>query len=80
MTPIKLSNTLYRLVLCLYEREGFCTNVEILRAAWGDENYTDDTVRQAVARLKKGLKDAGVDPDLYIVNVPGRGYKLQNKA
>jgi DNA-binding winged helix-turn-helix (wHTH) protein len=78
-TPVQLSTTPYRLVLCLYDAEGFRTNREIAKAVWGDEEWaSDEMVRQTVRRVRKALKETGANADHYIVNQPGRGYRLQN--
>ncbi|GAB4535021.1 MAG: hypothetical protein Kow0063_18790 [Anaerolineae bacterium] len=81
VTPVKLSPIPYRLILCLYDTKGFCTNREISKAVWGDEEWaSDELIRQTVKRVRDALKEAGANPDYYLVNEPGRGYKLQNTA
>ncbi len=79
-TPVQLTPTPYRLALCLYEGKGFVTKREISRAVWGDEYTTDVTIRQHISQIRKALEEAGANPDHYVVNQPGRGYKLQNTA
>lgn len=80
-TPVQLAPLPYRLLLYLYESRGYRTNEEIKEGVWPDEHYTtDDTVRQTIRRVREALEEAGVDPHEYLVNKPGRGYKLQHIA
>lgn len=80
-TSVQLPPLPYRLLLYLYESRGYRTNEEIKEGVWPDEHYTtDDTVRQTIRRVREALEEAGVDPHEYLVNKPGRGYKLQHIA
>jgi DNA-binding response OmpR family regulator len=80
-TPVQLAPLPYRLLLYLYESRGYRTNEEIKEGVWPDEHYTtDDTVRQTIRRVREALEEAGVNPHEYLVNKPGRGYKLQHTA
>jgi DNA-binding winged helix-turn-helix (wHTH) protein len=79
-TPVQLTPMPYRVVLCLYEGEGFVPKREISKTVWNDEYTTDATIRQHISHIRKALEEAGANPDHYIVNQIGRGYKLQNTA
>jgi hypothetical protein len=80
-TPVPLSTIPYHLVAYLYDADGFRTNKEIKAAVWPDEQFVSDgMVRTQIRRVRKALEDVGVDPKDYLVNKPGRGYKLQNTA
>jgi DNA-binding response OmpR family regulator len=80
-TPVQLPATPYNLLVYLYEAKGIRSNREISKAVWGDEEWaSDEMIRTTVKRVKTALKKAGANADLYIVNEPGRGYKLQNTA
>ena len=78
-THVQLAPLPYRLVVALYEARGFCTNRELAEAVW-ESWASDEQIRQVVKRVRDALKQTGADPDLYLVNEPGRGYKLQNTA
>ena len=78
-TPVQLAPLPYRLVVALYEARGFCTNREIAEAVW-ESWASDEQIRQTIRRVRDALKETGANPELYLVNEPGRGYKLQNTA
>jgi hypothetical protein len=80
-TPVHLPPIPYRLLAYLYDSPGFRTSREIATAVWDRADLaSDEKVRQNIKRVKEALKEAGSDPDQYLVNEPGRGYRLQNTA
>jgi TolB-like protein/DNA-binding winged helix-turn-helix (wHTH) protein len=65
-----------RLLLCLAEHAGEVVSVQqLLESVWKDVVVTHDSVYTAIASLRRTLGDDGAG-NLYIQNVPRRGYSL----
>jgi two-component system, OmpR family, response regulator len=64
-------------LLCEH-RQGVLERSKALRAIWGDDNYFNGRSMDVyVAKLRKYLKD---DPDVEILNVHGKGFRLMARA
>ena len=72
----KLEPRTMRLLVCLAEHAGRILSVEqLLDAVWKDVVVGPDSVYQAVAGLRRILRDDPKNPT-YIANVVRRGYRL----
>jgi len=73
---VKLEPRTMRVLVCLAERAGEVVSVnELLDTVWKDLVVTQYSVYQAVAVLRKALRDDPKHPT-YIASVPRRGYRL----
>lgn len=73
---VKLEARTMRLLLCLAERAGQTIDTdELMDRVWPGTIVTQDSVYQAVASLRRILRDDAKNP-AYIVTVPRRGYRL----
>ena len=84
---LRLSAQEFALLSFLYESAGKTrTGQEIGDHIWGVEEvggrriarYDDNMVHRLVYRLKAKLKQH-IDPDSYVVNIPGMGYRLDKQ-
>jgi len=65
-----------RLLLCLAERAGEVVSIdELLDQVWSGVVVTPDSVYQAVASLRRQLRDDAKEP-AYIATVPRLGYRM----
>jgi transcriptional activator of cad operon len=65
-----------RLLLCLAEHAGEVVSIEeLLEQVWPDVVVSADSVYQAVASLRRLLRDDPRKPS-YIATVPRRGYRM----
>jgi DNA-binding winged helix-turn-helix (wHTH) protein len=73
---VKLEPRAMRVLVCLAEHAGEVLSVDqLLDPVWKDVLVTPDSVYQAVAGLRRALKDDPKNPT-HIVNVQRRGYRL----
>lgn len=73
---LKLEARTMRLLMYLAERAGQTIDTnELMDRLWPGTIVTQDSVYQAVASLRKTLRDDAKSP-AYIVTVPRRGYRL----
>jgi DNA-binding response OmpR family regulator len=73
----KLSVQEFELLRLLFSRIGHvCTRREIGDAIWGPDKYDDNMIHRLVFRLKEKIEPDPGQP-IYVVNVPGVGYKLE---
>ncbi len=75
--PIRLAETEFRLLETLMRRPGaVLTHEELLRVVWGPQAVGElNTLRVAVARLRKKLAEQDVDPSI-VSSWSGVGYML----
>ncbi|MEM9530608.1 MAG: tetratricopeptide repeat protein [Pseudomonadota bacterium] len=67
----------FDLLDCLVQRGGeLVTKDDLLEAVWGGRIVTDAAISQAVAKLRRGLREAGVEED-PIKTVHGHGYRWE---
>src|ERR1700733_4240596 len=65
-----------RLLLCLAEHAGEVVSIdELLNRVWTDVTVSQDSVYQAVASLRRLLRDDPKNPT-YIATVPRLGYRM----
>lgn len=77
---LRLEARTMRLLLCLAERAGQTIDTnELMDLIWPGTVVTQDSVYQAVASLRRILRDDTKNP-AYIVTVPRRGYRLVAKV
>jgi predicted ATPase/DNA-binding winged helix-turn-helix (wHTH) protein len=70
----------YDVLVALVERAGqLVTNRELIARAWPTVVVEEANLRIQVASLRRVLGDSAADPS-YILNVPGRGYRLIAKV
>jgi TolB-like protein/DNA-binding winged helix-turn-helix (wHTH) protein len=75
-TIIKLEPRAMRLLVCLARHAGQVVSVEqLLDEVWNDVVVNSDSVYQAIALLRRVLRDDAKEPT-YIANVLRRGYRL----
>jgi len=73
---VKLEPRSMRVLVCLAEHPGEVVSVELLlNTVWKDVVVTQDSVYQAIAGLRRALRDDPKEPG-FIANVPRRGYRL----
>lgn len=79
--PIRLAETEFRLLAALMRRPGaVMTHEELLRVVWGAQAIGElNTLRVAVARLRKKLAEQDVEPSI-LSNWSGIGYMLGDLA
>lgn len=69
-----------RLLLCLAEHDGEAVSIDdLLKQVWPDVTVTSDSVYQAIASLRRVLRDDAKQP-AYIVTVPRMGYRMIAKV
>lgn len=63
-------------LVCLAERAGeVVSREELLQRVWQDAHVTDDVITQAIAALRRALRDDRRQPSV-LETVPRRGYRL----
>lgn len=73
---IRLEPKLGELLSCLAARQGDAVSrSELIDTIWGDDG-SDEALTQAVARLRRSLKDLGGEGDI-IETLPKVGYRLR---
>jgi TolB-like protein/DNA-binding winged helix-turn-helix (wHTH) protein len=73
---VRLDGRTMKLLLCLAERAGEVISIdELLDQVWSGVVVTPDSVYQAVASLRRLLKDDSKRPT-YIATVPRLGYRM----
>jgi TolB-like protein/DNA-binding winged helix-turn-helix (wHTH) protein len=73
---IRIEARTMRLLLCLAERAGEVVSIdELLDQVWSGVVVTPDSVYQAVASLRRQLRDDAKEP-AYIATVPRLGYRM----
>ncbi len=73
--PLILEPKLFDLLDCLANSSGdLVTKDQLLAAVWEGRVVSDAAISQAVAKLRRSLRGAGVDPD-PIKTVHGHGYR-----
>src|SRR6266542_3173463 len=76
---IPLTNTEYRLLYHLVRNAGrIVSHRDLLRTAWGSDNYGEDVVRVYVSRLRAKIEPNPAQPR-YIVTKSGLGYLFAGK-
>lgn len=77
--PITLPARYHALLRCLVQARGaVCSRAELARAGWPKDDpsgVTERAVDEAIRRMKRRLKDQGINPD-WIETVRGQGYRL----
>lgn len=74
--PIRLSSSLAAILVQLVDHAGSVVSKEaLIDAGWGNAAISDNTLDQALSRLRKKLDDEAGSAG-YIETVPHRGYRL----
>ena len=79
---LDLSRLQYALLAYLYERQGIvCHADELIRVVYGEEVLpteasADKRFERLIARLREKIEDDPSNP-VYLLTVPGRGYRLE---
>jgi transcriptional activator of cad operon len=77
---VRLEERTLRLLVCLAERAGEVVSIEdLLSQVWPGVNVSPDSVYQAVASLRRQLRDDPKQP-IYIATVPRLGYRMVAKV
>jgi len=74
---VSLPDTQIAILVCLVAHAGQVVLKDTLvEAGWRGETVTDDSLAQAVSRLRKALDSRGRGVTSFIETVPGRGYRF----
>jgi predicted ATPase/DNA-binding winged helix-turn-helix (wHTH) protein len=75
-TPVRLGSRALEILIALVERAGeLISKDDLIARVWRDTSVDEGALRVHIAALRRAIGD-GQSGNLYIANIPGRGYQF----